>query len=200
MALQLCILIVLLSFITLIGASDVANYVSKIQWGDEYVEVYNKPSALFRESEDCFAGFLKGIHRNDTCYMFVTITKSWQDATDFCQSYFGFGLVTVESYEEQEVFVGHLGTDINLRVPAGQRGGYWTSGNKMRDGTTWEWQTTGEPFNFTKWIPGHPDSNTVMVLFDDNSGNYACIAHYFDWISQNPATAYRSICQHPILE
>ncbi|KAF4526695.1 hypothetical protein B566_EDAN015333 [Ephemera danica] len=89
---------------------------------------------------------------------------TWYDASYFCNAH-GMDLASIESKEENDAIMNHLGGVGNY---------YWASGNKISR-VTYLW-INGEYMLYTDWAPGEPDtySNNCMALLRDDWYDLHC--------------------------
>ncbi|KAI8511499.1 hypothetical protein Bbelb_105990 [Branchiostoma belcheri] len=92
---------------------------------------------------------------SSSCYKFVQVQKSWQEARDDCRSQ-GAGLVSVDSAAEHT----WLQTQVDYYQPW-----WWIGLNDLGTETSFSW-SNGNPLTVSYWIVGEPN---------DSSGNEDCV-------------------------
>jgi hypothetical protein len=104
-----------------------------------------RPAALNMPDEQTllFAG-----HR----YELVRSYPTWEQARDQAVARGGH-LATITSPEEADALVNAFGHRLN-----GTYANFWLGGFRKNEGSPWQW-VTGEPFTFTDWDRGEPNSD-----------------------------------------
>lgn len=68
----------------------------------------------------------------------------------------------------------------------------WTSGNDLGVEGQWRWNTTGDPFNYTTWLAGEPNGETVENCMELRMVTYNSIL----WNDANCYYKKRYICEN----
>lgn len=92
------------------------------------------------------------ISENGHKYAICNSTSSWNEAKEFCEQQGGY-LVTITSKSEQK-------TIEKLLKQYGTKEAFWIGAKKD---TEWEW-ITGEPFRYTHWADGEPNSSESVMI------------------------------------
>lgn len=82
-------------------------------------------------------------------YKLIDTKMTWNDSKAYCESNGGYP-ATITS-EDENLFVYD-----NLTKTSGYY--CWYGGTDKNAEGTWEW-ITGEPWDYTDWLPGQPDDN-----------------------------------------
>ncbi|XP_078676753.1 apolipoprotein(a)-like isoform X1 [Branchiostoma floridae x Branchiostoma belcheri] len=116
---------------------------------------------------------------SSSCYKFVQVQKSWQEARDDCRSQ-GAGLVSVDSAAEHT----WLQTQVDYYQPW-----WWIGLNDLGTETSFSW-SNGNPLTVSYWIVGEPN---------DSSGNEDCVemqgSYQQAWNDQSCAQLNYYICE-----
>ena len=110
---------------------------------------------------------------------------TWNVANQLAQAQGGY-LATINSPEENAFVFGLVNnpqffTAFNGSGPA--LGGIQLPGS-AEPGGGWGWQT-GEPFNYTNWLPGQPDDG--LGFWNENR------LHFFSYLPSTPAATWNDI-------
>ncbi|CAH1265180.1 HGF [Branchiostoma lanceolatum] len=115
----------------------------------------------------------------NSCYKFVQVQKSWQEARDDCRSQ-GAGLVSVDSAAEHT----WLQTQVDYYQPW-----WWIGLNDLGTETSFSW-SNGRPLTVSYWIVGEPN---------DSSGNEDCVemqgSYQQAWNDQSCSMQNYYICE-----
>ncbi|CAH1798442.1 unnamed protein product, partial [Owenia fusiformis] len=166
--------------------------IMEVQWNGKNVQIFNRPTAIFGESQDCLPGFFKGIWQNESCYMFVLTGMSRSEAAAFCtEAAVGNGLVAVENELDQSYIVAQIVMQPELRTPVSDpaennNNNYWTSAENIIDGT-WRWGTTQAAMNYTKFYEENPYASGYLTLWDNTRETPPS---FFDWWIMPQGSAY----------
>ncbi|CAH1798444.1 unnamed protein product [Owenia fusiformis] len=77
---------------------DADSNIMEVEWKGQNIQIFNRSTAFFVESQDCLPGFYKGLWQNESCYMFVMSPMTRTEASTFCTEVaLGNGLVAVET-------------------------------------------------------------------------------------------------------
>jgi len=134
-------------------------------------------------SEICHAcpyGYWKML---DNCYYLSNNKLKWSEAEESCE--LGNGHLTSVLNGLESSFL----TDKIADVDCANFDNYWSGGNNLVDGVTWQW-SDGRPFNYTKWKPGFPiPGNTFQCISTDRSNGY--------FANENCNQPKRFVCKFP---
>lgn len=145
--------------------------------GSKDIEVEIKPwEHFFWEKE-----LLPSKHEyNGHVYQLYDQGCTWEEAKKYCEEKGGY-LVTISSSDEQEFIENFLKEE-------GEKNNYWLGGYK-NSSNLWQW-LTGEPFDYTNWANGQPDSyrpygasgeeDTLMMYKEENEKNPAPLGKWND--------------------
>ncbi|MFZ4593940.1 MAG: family 16 glycoside hydrolase [Verrucomicrobiaceae bacterium] len=103
-------------------------------------------SSLPAKPTDTFNG-----HR----YQFVPGSTSWAEAKAKAES-MGGHLATITSKEENELLLATFKSHLSAEATPLKVSMIWLGGIEEQPGSGWKW-VTGEPFQFTAWMPGEPN-------------------------------------------
>ncbi len=114
-------------------------------------------------------------------YQLFDTSMSWTDAESYCES-IGGHLVTITSAEEQQYIIENL-------LPTGTKNTYFIGLSRDTDTAEWSW-VTSEPFDYTNWDYGEPNSTTEnYVHMYANMGNVGTWNNTYNFLECNWAYA-----------
>lgn len=114
-------------------------------------------------------------------YQLFDTSMSWTDAESYCES-IGGHLVTITSAEEQQYIIENL-------LPTGTKNTYFIGLSRDTDTAEWSW-ITSEPFDYTNWDYGEPNSTTEnYVHMYANMGNVGTWNNTYNFLEGNWAYA-----------
>lgn len=114
-------------------------------------------------------------------YQLFDTSMSWTDAESYCES-IGGHLVTITSAEEQQYIIENL-------LPTGTKNTYFIGLSRDTDTAEWSW-VTSEPFYYTNWDYGEPNSTTEnYVHMYANMGNVGTWNNTYNFLEGNWAYA-----------
>lgn len=114
-------------------------------------------------------------------YQLFDTSMSWTDAESYCES-IGGHLVTITSVEEQQYIIENL-------LPTGTKNTYFIGLSRDTDTAEWSW-VTSEPFDYTNWDYGEPNSTTEnYVHMYANMGNVGTWNNTYNFLEGNWAYA-----------
>ncbi|XP_069108539.1 perlucin-like [Argopecten irradians] len=103
--------------------------------------------------ESCPNGWTR---HDESCYFFVDIPETWQDASAHCEA-LDSQLAAIETQRE-DIFIRNylLHFHAHDSSPSVK---YWLDGTDIATETEWIWAYSEEPFgDYTNWCPKQPDN------------------------------------------
>ncbi|XP_069106329.1 perlucin-like [Argopecten irradians] len=93
---------------------------------------------------------------DDSCYFFMDIHETWQDASAHCEA-FDAQLASIETQREDDFLRNHL-VQLHAHDPT-SRVMYWVDGTDVSTESEWVWAYSEEPIlDYTHWCPNQPDN------------------------------------------
>ena len=172
--------------------SYIANLCSVL---DGYYECWTASADVpFTVSAEATASPAKVAYHNNHIYELYYDNLTWEEAKNYCESYRGGHLATINDADEQAFIENELLTD--------HLNGYYLGATDKASEGTWTW-VTGEPFDYTNWSAGQPDNYTqinpdgecYLILYSDGGkwNDYYYDTHQKGFICEIETESYEPV-------